>query len=215
MTDRLADVEGVGPAHAATLASHGLTTTDDLLARGAYPAGRAALAETTGISPTLILEWVNHADLFRIHGVAGQYADLLEEAGVDTVVELAQRNPENLAGKLAEVNLAKNLTNRVPSVTEVAGWVAEAKGLPRAVFYQDAATQTAAQAPPAPLPAEASAAEPEPVADRSSPPVDSAAEPAPARPVMDAPKPMPPAATAPGPDDRSWLSRVLDRLRGR
>src|SRR5512135_2645582 len=103
MSDRLVDVEGVGPVHAATLAEHGITTTDDLLERGAQPAGRAALAEATGISPSLILEWVNHADLFRIRGVAGQYADLLEEAGVDTVVELSRRNPDNLAATLGEV----------------------------------------------------------------------------------------------------------------
>jgi hypothetical protein len=32
------------------------------------------------------------ADLFRIK----EYADLLEAAGVDTVRELAQRNPDNL-----------------------------------------------------------------------------------------------------------------------
>ena len=81
------------------------------------------------------MKWVNHADLFRIHGVAGQFAELLEASGVDTVVELGTRNATNLAAKMAEVNAEKNLANRVPSETEVANWVAEAKELPRAVSH--------------------------------------------------------------------------------
>ena len=81
------------------------------------------------------MKWVNHADLFRINGVAGQYAELLEAAGVDTVVELATRNAANLAAKMAEVNKEKNLTNRAPSEAEVGRWIEEAKALPRHVSY--------------------------------------------------------------------------------
>ena len=64
-----------------------------------------------------------------------EYADLLEEAGVDTVKELAQRKPENLYNKLVEVNAAKNLVRQLPGQSQVADWVAQAKKLPRAVFY--------------------------------------------------------------------------------
>ena len=56
---------------------------------GAKPSGRQALADSTGISPTLILEWVNHVDLWRINGVGSEYSDLLEAAGVDSPAELA------------------------------------------------------------------------------------------------------------------------------
>ena len=190
MSDRLIDIEGIGPAHAAKLAEQGLTTTDDLLASGARPAGRAKLAEATGIAPALILEWVNHADLFRIKGVAGQFADLLEEAGVDTVVELAQRNPANLTTKLADTNAAKNLTNRVPTAAEVADWVTQAKGMPRAVFYDDSSTAAAPAAPAAAAP-EAPAAAPEAAAPRAF---------------------AAPAAAAP---EKGWLARLVDRVRGR
>jgi len=69
------------------------------------------------------LEWVNHADLYRIKGVAGEYADLLEEAGVDTVVELAQRKPENLHEKMLTTNAEKKLVRREPSLKEVQSWV--------------------------------------------------------------------------------------------
>src|SRR5690242_5303761 len=96
----LVDIEGIGSTYAATLEGHGLTTAAHLLEEGATPAGRAALAEKPGISPKLLLEWVNHADLCRINGVGSEYADLLEEAGVDTVPELAQRNSANLHSAL-------------------------------------------------------------------------------------------------------------------
>jgi predicted flap endonuclease-1-like 5' DNA nuclease len=88
-----------------------------------------------GISEKLILEWVNHVDLFRIKGVASEYSDLLEEAGVDTVPELAQRKPENLYQKIVETNQAKKLVRKLPTAAQVADWVAQAKALPRKVNY--------------------------------------------------------------------------------
>jgi predicted flap endonuclease-1-like 5' DNA nuclease len=93
------------------------------------------MAEATGISDKLILEWTNLADLFRIKGVGEEYADLLEEAGVDTVVELATRKPENLVAKMAEVNESKKLVRRLPVLSQVEDWVAQAKQLPRVIEY--------------------------------------------------------------------------------
>lgn len=131
----LIKIEGIGPKYAKTLAKAGIKTTQGLLKAGATPKGRQELEETTGISGKLILEWVNLADLFRIKGVGEEYSDLLEEAGVDTVKELAQRKPENLHQKILEVNAAKKLVRQVPSESQVKDWVAQAKGLPRAVKY--------------------------------------------------------------------------------
>ncbi len=131
----IVDIEGVGESYAEKLKAIGLTTVEELLKQGAQPAGRASIAEKTGISPKLILRWVNHADLFRINGVAGQFAELLEAAGVDTVVELGQRKADNLHAKLEAVNKEKNLCNAVPTLASVTRWVTEAKSLPRAVYY--------------------------------------------------------------------------------
>ncbi len=129
------DIEGIGDAYAEKLEAAGIKTVEALLEQGATPAGRTKIETETGLAHAHVLKWVNHADLFRIHGVAGQFAELLEAAGVDTVAELAQRNATNLAAKMAEVNAAKNLANRVPSESEVEKWVAEAKELPRVVTY--------------------------------------------------------------------------------
>lgn len=132
---KLTEIEGIGATYAEKLVGAGLTTTEALLDAGAGPKGRADLAAQTGISDKLILRWVNMCDLFRIKGVGEEYSDLLEAAGVDTVVELAQRKAENLHAKMAEVNEEKKLVRRVPTVTEVTSWVDQAKGLPRAVTY--------------------------------------------------------------------------------
>ena len=132
---KLTKVEGIGEVYAQKLQEAGITTTDALLEQGATPKGREKIAEKTGISGKLILEWANHADLFRIKGVGEEYADLLEAAGVDTVPELAQRNPENLYRKLLKVNEKKELVRQVPSQTQVQGWVEQAQNLPRVITY--------------------------------------------------------------------------------
>ena len=132
---KIIDVEGIGPVYTQKLVDVGLRTTDALLKQGATPAGRKFLAEKAGISSDLILEWVNHVDLYRIKGVASEYSDLLEEAGVDTVPELAQRNPNNLYEKLVEVNQDKALVRRLPVLSQVQDWVDQAKTLPRVIEY--------------------------------------------------------------------------------
>ena len=132
---KLTEIEGIGATYAEKLAEAGLKTTEELLDAGSTPKGRADLAAGTGISEKLILRWVNMSDLFRIKGVGEEYSDLLEAAGVDTVPELAQRKAENLQAKMVEVNELKKLVRRVPTLTEVASWVEQAKTLPRAVNY--------------------------------------------------------------------------------
>lgn len=129
------DIEGIGETYAAKLKDAGINSVEALLTAGATPQSRAALAAQTGITGKLILKWVNHADLFRIHGVAGQFAELLEAAGVDTVVELARRNPQNLQEALVSTNEEKKLAGTTPSLAQVEKWIAEAKILPRAVEY--------------------------------------------------------------------------------
>ena len=131
----LMKIEGIGEKYATKLKMVGISTTDTLLERGRTPQGRKAIAEKSGITKTLILEWVNLADLFRIKGVGEEYSDLLEEAGVDTVVELAQRNPSNLYAAVVDVNKKKKLVRKLPTEDQIKNWVKQAKKLPRIVEY--------------------------------------------------------------------------------
>jgi predicted flap endonuclease-1-like 5' DNA nuclease len=128
-------ISGIGPTYGERLRSLEIRTTEALLKAGATPQGRQELAEKVGVSADTILKWVNRADLMRITGIGEQYSDLLEAAGVDTVMELARRNPENLHQKLVEINAEKGLVRRLPNLTMVADWIEKAKGLERAVSY--------------------------------------------------------------------------------
>ncbi len=128
-------IEGIGPVYAEKLRLAGIRSIGALLEAGATPKGRQELAEKTGISHSLILAWVNRADLMRIPGVGEEYSDLLEKAGVDTVVELARRNADNLYDKLVEVSAAGRIVRRPPSRSMVAAWVEAAKNLERVVTY--------------------------------------------------------------------------------
>jgi predicted flap endonuclease-1-like 5' DNA nuclease len=132
---KIIDIEGIGSVYTAKLQEHGVRTTERLLKLAATKKGREDLAEVSGISETLILEWVNHADLMRVRGVGSEYSDLLEEAGVDTVKELRNRRPDNLYQALSETNEQKKLVRRVPSQKEVNAWVEHAKTLPPVVTH--------------------------------------------------------------------------------
>ena len=135
MTYKIIDIEGVGDVYAEKLVAAGINKVSELLEKCAAPKGRKELAEATGISEKLILRWTNHADLFRINGVGPQFAELLEKAGVDTVKEFRHRVPANLQPKLEEVNNAKNICNRVPSVSELEKRIEFAKGLDPVMEY--------------------------------------------------------------------------------
>ena len=89
MAKSIEALEGVGPVYGKKLRDIGCHNPAKLLQDGASRKGRRMIAERSGLSESLVLRCVNMADLFRIKGVATQYAELLEAAGVDTVKELA------------------------------------------------------------------------------------------------------------------------------
>ena len=135
MSKSIETIEGIGSKTGASLRDAGVRTVEKLLETACTKKGRKELASASGISEKVLLSCVNMADLFRINGVASQYAELLVAAGVDTVKELRNRNADNLAVKMADVNAAKNLAQVTPSAMVVAKWVAQAKLLPPKVSH--------------------------------------------------------------------------------
>lgn len=128
-------VEGIGAVLGEKFMNAGIKTTEALLSASRTKAMRKELATKTGIDEAKILKFANHVDLFRVHGVAGQYAELLEASGVDTVKELSTRNADNLVAKMEEVNAAKRIVRRVPPLKSVQKWIDSAKQLPRGLEY--------------------------------------------------------------------------------
>jgi predicted flap endonuclease-1-like 5' DNA nuclease len=130
------EVEGIGPVYKEKLAELGINTTRELLERARTPSGREQLAEESDISEKLILEWANLADLMRVKGVGEEWSDLLEEVGVDTVPELAQRNPDNLWRTIEDLDVSRTrLVRKKPTKDQVADWIEQAKGLERLLEY--------------------------------------------------------------------------------
>ncbi len=135
MAKKISEIEGIGPVFAANLETAGITSIEGLLEKGSTKSGRKTIAAASGIDERKILDWVNMADLFRIKGVGSEFSELLEAAGVDTVKELATRNAENLHAKLVEVQAEKKITRAVPSASQVADFVEQAKNLDPMVTY--------------------------------------------------------------------------------
>ena len=128
-------IEGIGATYGKTLKDAGISNTKGLLERCGTRAGRTKTAKETGLSEALLLKWTNMADLMRIRGVAEEYSELLEAAGVDTVKEMKRRNAANLATKMLEVNKRKKLVRLLPSEKRVAAWVEHAKKLDPMMTY--------------------------------------------------------------------------------
>ncbi len=135
MAKSIEAIEGIGKVYGDKLRNVGCGSAKALLEKGGTRKGRNALAKETGVSPSIIMRCVNMADLFRIKGVASQYAELLEGAGVDSVKELKRRRPDNLATKMREVNDEKNYTRICPGEASVTGWIEQAKNLDPAIKY--------------------------------------------------------------------------------
>ncbi|GLK55936.1 putative flap endonuclease-1-like 5' DNA nuclease [Methylopila capsulata] len=128
-------IEGVGPESAERLKKAGVRTSATLLDRAKDPKGRKTLAAATGIPASLILSFANRADLMRLRGVGGEYADLLAAVGVDTVKDLRNRNLGNLSKAIRHANAQRSLVRLAPSEKVVAKWIEQAKALPPVMTY--------------------------------------------------------------------------------
>lgn len=135
MARGISSIEGIGPGYSRALKTAGIVTVEQLLQAGATSRQRAELSRKTGVSSKLILRWVNMCDLFRVRGVASQYAELLEAAGVDTVKELRNRNSDNLAAAMSKANATKRLVRQLPNSKRISEWIEHAKSLQPMVTY--------------------------------------------------------------------------------
>ena len=133
---RLSGARGITPDDLALLKQQGITTSDDLLKRGAAYEGRDALAVQTGIDELTLTRLVGRADLERVNGIAWDSATLLQVAGIESVPELVIAEPETLLTRLAEANEAQQIVKRTPSAKQVQTWIAAARDIPALITYR-------------------------------------------------------------------------------
>lgn len=134
MTLSIQQLRGVTATTASRLRGVGITTSEELLEAARTPQGREELAEKTGLSRGDVLELANRADLARVKGIGEVYSNLLENCGVDTCLELAQRNPANLHERLV-ADAAASGVRRAPALSQVTNWIEQAKALGRGIEY--------------------------------------------------------------------------------
>jgi predicted flap endonuclease-1-like 5' DNA nuclease len=127
MENTLSDIKGIDQAGIDKLAAAGISNIEKFIEMADTAAERNKLAKETGIDAKMLTEWLNRADLMRIKGVGKEFANLLEESGVDSCKELQNRVPANLHAKLKEVNGEKKLAHHVPNLEAIEGWVSQAK----------------------------------------------------------------------------------------
>jgi nucleotidyltransferase/DNA polymerase involved in DNA repair len=120
---RIDEVAGLGVRQATRLRKAGVKTSKGLIEEASTRAGRSALSKKTGLPPRDLKSWVHHADLLRVKGVGGEYAELLVAAGVDTIRDLRRRNPTALVAKIISMNGSKKVVRRLPTEAMVAGWI--------------------------------------------------------------------------------------------
>lgn len=123
----------IDPSESDRLTAAGVETTEHLLAACRTPAARARLCGSIGVSDERLTNWLQVADLLRIHGIGPQFAELLLAAGVATVPALAASNPDSLAAEVARVRRAQRLSRAAPPGTRIRRWVIEAQRLDPAI----------------------------------------------------------------------------------
>ena len=126
---------GIAPEDAKKLKALGITAPLLLLKKGASPQGRQSIAAGMGIPEMQVLKWVNAIDLLRIKGLTVEDAQVLKSVGVDILVELATRDPENLLEKLAASSKSSDPSYKIPSLEQVQNWIKQARELPRIISY--------------------------------------------------------------------------------
>jgi predicted RecB family nuclease len=131
----LSAIAGIEPEMAARLKAENIRTTGELLEAAKTFKARKLLATKLGTDEKTVLRWANLADRMRLKGVREPYAELLREAGVDTIKELKYRNPGKLAEAMAAANRKRKLVRLLPQQKRIAGWIAQAKALPQKITY--------------------------------------------------------------------------------
>ena len=120
-------VKGIGPRLGKELRAMGITSVGELLI-----ADPEAVAEKTRASPEMVKHLQTTAQLLMVPGVDENDAELLKEAGVNSIKELADQDPIQLSSKIGEVakiyvEQGRIPENEKPTIEEIMSWIKQAK----------------------------------------------------------------------------------------
>ncbi len=122
-------IEGIGAGFGNKLKADGITTTEALLELCASDAGVDRLCKCVDLDEATVRNWGTMADLMRIKGLGGQWAELMWRAGVSNVQDLAKQDIVPLRAKMREVNDAEHRVAELPGEKRVTKFIEDAAQL--------------------------------------------------------------------------------------
>ncbi len=127
----IGEIEGIGTEYAKRLREMGIGGTMELIKRCGDAGSRREISEKLGVEGARVRNWVSRADLMRVQGIGGQYAELLTAAGIQSVRDLRRVNAIALAEKMKEINDEDHLFPGyyLPDAHAVTQWIEQAQGL--------------------------------------------------------------------------------------
>lgn len=123
------EIEGIGTGFGKRLAALGVSSTGTLLLESETDGGIEHMAKACQVDPETVGTWVTMADLLRIPGVGGQWAELLWRSGVQGVDGLSGESPAPLLLRMTEINEAESRVPELPTLEQVEHWIAEAESM--------------------------------------------------------------------------------------
>ena len=122
-------IEGIGTGFGQRLRADGIDTTEKLLDACTTDGGVASVCKCVDLDEDTVRNWGTMADLMRINGLGGQWAELMWRAGVRSVQDLATKDVEPLRAKFREVNEAEHRVAELPGEKRVTKFIEQAKSL--------------------------------------------------------------------------------------
>ncbi len=118
------EIEGIGPGYGKKLRSLGVETTCDLANR--YLNNQDAIDKASKeikVGKAVIAAWASMADLMRIDGVDGQYAEIMQIVGISSRDELAKSDIDSLYKEMVEFNSNRPIVPEVPTTQMLKRWI--------------------------------------------------------------------------------------------
>jgi predicted flap endonuclease-1-like 5' DNA nuclease len=122
-------IEGIGTGFGKNLRAEGIDTTEKLLELCATDEGVARVCKCVDLDENTVRNWGTMADLSRVKGLGGQWAELMWAAGITSVQNLAAQEIEPLRARMREVNEKEHRVAELPGEKRVTRFLEEAAKL--------------------------------------------------------------------------------------
>ena len=124
------EIDGIGKGFGKRLRKIGIQTPTDLLEKCQDDTRYAKhIAQAMNQNEKTVSIWLNMADLLRIEGVDGKYAELLYLSGIKSSVDLATSDVNKVRFKMKNVVKNQHHAKKTPKKKLISKWIALAKTL--------------------------------------------------------------------------------------